>query len=82
MKYALLIFGLIMLCSKNSIAQQTAPASASPSYIIIKHSLWWGWKMKHVDKPQKKLRKWHYDTKTNTYFRMKSGYGINVLLRG
>ena len=42
---------------------------------------WWhGWKMVHVDKPKKKLRKWHYDSKTDTYYRMMS-VGIGVRLR-
>lgn len=55
-----------------------ATTNAAPDYIIIKQRwLWWkGFKITHVDKPKKKLNKWHYDSKGDNYYRMINVFGL------
>ncbi len=36
----------------------------------------------HVDKPKKKLHKWYYDRKNDTYYRMKSFWGFAIRIKG
>lgn len=54
---------------------------ANPQYILIKQTWWKGWKMLHVEKPAKNLYKWCYDEKSDTYYRMRLGWGINLRIK-
>lgn len=54
----------------------TVAANAQPKYIVIQKRLLWGFKVKHVEKPQKRLRKWAYDSTNDTYYRLKSSIGV------
>lgn len=53
-------------------------AHAEPSYIIIQKRLFWGFKIRHVEKPRKRLHKWAYDSTNETYYRLKSSIGISA----
>ena len=51
---------------------------AGPKYIVIQKRLLWGWKLKHVEKPAKRLHKWAFDQTNDTYYRLKSSIGVAV----
>lgn len=56
-------------------------ADAAPHYIVL-HGDWFNSiRLKHVAKPERNLHKWSYDSKADTYYRMKSDVGIGVKLR-
>jgi hypothetical protein len=79
MKHIILIFGLVILFYNSGIAQHKDATTAphiTPDYIMLKQTFWGSWKVIHVDKPKKKLHKWYYDSKTDTYYRMKIWLGI------
>lgn len=54
---------------------------ATPKYIIIQQRWGWGWKLKHVDKPTKKLNRWCYDAETDTYYRIRSAFGFGMTIK-
>lgn len=58
----------------------TIKLQAEPQYILIKQTWWRGWKLVHVETPHKKLRKWTYDKKADTYYRMKTAFGYYIRL--
>ena len=51
---------------------------ARPKYIVIQKRLLWGWKLKHVEKPEKRLERWGYDKPNDTYFAVKTSIGLRV----
>lgn len=53
-------------------------ASAKPKYVLIRKSLFNTWKYIHLQKPPKKLHKWFYDEKTDTYYRVKTMLGVGI----
>ncbi len=53
-------------------------AHAEPQYILIKQKLTYGWKFIHVSKPKNKLHKWYYDSKNDTYYRMRNSLGMGI----
>jgi len=55
--------------------------SGSPQYILIKQRWFGGWVLKHVEKPKKSLNKWFYDSKTDTYYRLKTSMGTGIAIR-
>jgi hypothetical protein len=69
----LLISTLFIFIAENTFA--------TPKYVVIQQHWLWGWKLKHVEKPTKKLNKWCYDAQTDTYYSMKSSWGFRIKLR-
>lgn len=53
-------------------------ATARPKYVLIRKSLFNTWKYIHLQKPPKKLHKWFYDEKTDTYYRVKTMLGVGI----
>lgn len=53
-------------------------ATAKPKYVLIRKSLFNTWKYIHLQKPPKKLHKWFYDEKTDTYYRVKTMLGVGI----
>jgi hypothetical protein len=72
MKYVLFI---ILFLSAITSAQ------AVPDYVLLKIARSGGWRLIHLDKPQKKLHKWRYDSKTDTYYRMIGSFGIGFPIK-
>jgi len=55
-----------------------------PEYVLIEQHvrLWRGyWVLKHVEKPSENLNKWHYDSKSDTYYRIRTAWGIGNRIR-
>lgn len=65
----LLLLSVLLILSATQI-------NAKPEYILIRQTWSRGWEMIHVEKPKKKLNKWYYDSKNDTYYRIKSGFGF------
>ncbi len=57
-------------------------SQAAPQYILIKQTFWGSMRLIHVDKPKKKLHKWYYDSKNDTYYRMKNFFGFAIRIKG
>ncbi len=75
MKNILLVFSLLL------ILQNRCAAHTRPDYVVIQARLLWGWKIVHVDKPKKNLHKWHYDSKSDTYYRIRTIFGTGLPIK-
>lgn len=60
------------------LAAHTYAADPRPKFIIIKKGAFGTWKFIQVLTPPRKLHKWYYDEKTNTYYRLRSMIGIGL----
>lgn len=72
MKYTLFI--ILFVCELTS-------AYAVPNYVRFKSTFWGGWRLIHLDTPPKKIHKWSYDRKTDTYYLMTGIAGLRVPLK-
>lgn len=54
-----------------------AGESRATQYVIIHQRFWGSYRLIYVSKP-KDLKKWHYDSKNDTYYRAKDVFGIPV----
>jgi len=68
MKYVLFVTAFMFCALAQSLAE--------PHYVVFRKRWIHGWKLEHVEKPEKRLSRWAYDGKTDTYYRVKSSIGI------